>query len=51
VHDEIVVEIDTLDLALGKSLSEFVELLSETPAWLGDCPLKVKGWQGRRYRK
>lgn len=51
VHDEIVVEIDTFDLALGKSLAEFVGLLNVTPDWLGDCPLKVAGWQGRRYRK
>src|SRR5882672_6212480 len=51
VHDEIVAEVGEGDLVIDKSLSEFIALLNVTPEWIGDCPLKVAGWQGGRYRK
>jgi|SRR5882672_403916 len=52
VHDEIVSEVGDGDLIMGdKSLTEFIALLNVTPEWIGDCPLKVAGWSGPRYRK
>jgi DNA polymerase len=47
VHDEIVAEIDS-SLA---DLADFTGIIAQAPAWLCDCPIKVEGWQGARYRK
>lgn len=47
VHDEIVAE-----RTKGEgSLDKFSEMMSSLPPWALDCPIKVEGWQGERYRK
>ena len=47
VHDEILAEKEK-----GKgSLKEFLEIMSECPAWAQGSAIKVEGWTGERYRK
>jgi DNA polymerase bacteriophage-type len=45
VHDELITENVT------GSLEEFKKLMSTTPSWGKDIPLKVGAWCGDRYRK
>ena len=45
VHDEVLSEKQNGDL------SEFLKLMSVTPAWAEGLPVKVEGWAGNRYRK
>lgn len=47
VHDEILAEAPKGT----RELAEFEELMSRAPAWAGDCPVRVEGWKGPRYRK
>jgi DNA polymerase len=47
VHDEIVCEVPE---GVGTYL-EFRDLMSSSPEWAAGCPIKVSGWEGRRYRK
>lgn len=49
VHDEIVCEVDEKDA--DKKLAEFNQLMSMSPAWCRDLPLKVETWQRQRYCK
>ncbi|MHA1286564.1 MAG: DNA polymerase [Candidatus Thorarchaeota archaeon] len=45
VHDEIVCEESELPF------NKFLELMQSKPVWALDCPIKVEGWKGKRYRK
>ena len=45
VHDEPNCERE----AGTGSLAEFETLMSRTPPWAADLPVKVEGWQGERY--
>ncbi len=45
VHDEVVAESPDPDL------KEFLQIVSEVPAWGAGCPIKAEGWIGKRYRK
>lgn len=47
VHDEVVASINEG----GGDVHEFESLLSLTPDWAKDCPVKAEGWRGKRYRK
>ncbi len=48
VHDEILTEVPTNT----KTVPHYETLLShDRPEWIGDCPLKVKGWKGQRFLK
>lgn len=47
VHDEILSEVDE---SFG-SKEEFEAVMSQVPAWAGDCPIKVEAWEGQRYKK
>jgi len=47
VHDEVVCERESGEC----DLETFESIMTETPAWLGDCPIEVEGWVGKRYRK
>lgn len=49
VHDEIVCEID--ENLEEPTLKEFESLLSISPDWALDLPIKAEGWRGLRYRK
>lgn len=46
-HDEVVSETPE-DFG---SLDEFLKLMSTRPKWAAGLPVKVGGWQGKRYRK
>lgn len=47
VHDELIAEADE-----GKgNVAEFVQLMSETPAWAEGCPVAAEGWADTRYHK
>lgn len=48
VHDEVGAERDPF---VGGSLAEFIELMEVVPEWAKGCPIKVAGWEGKRYRK
>ena len=45
VHDEILAE------AEGGSLDTFCDLMKQTPTWADGLRVRVKGWEGERYRK
>lgn len=48
VHDEIVAEVDE---GFG-SVEEFERIMSQTPPWASEWPVKVSdGWRGKRYKK
>ncbi|KKL67041.1 hypothetical protein LCGC14_2138960, partial [marine sediment metagenome] len=47
VHDEILTEVSVN----SKTTKEYEELLSQKPAWIGNCPLKVDSWKGERFLK
>lgn len=47
VHDELVAEVPE-DFG---SVEEFVQIITELPAWAGGCPITAEGWQGKRYHK
>jgi DNA polymerase len=47
VHDEVLCEVPNDN----GDLSDFNALMSERPKWCQHMPLKVKGWEGRRYQK
>ncbi len=47
VHDEIICEVDE---SFG-NVSEFERLMEIAPVWGQDIPIKVEGYEGKRYRK
>lgn len=47
VHDEIICEVDE---SFG-SVTEFEKIMEIPPLWGQDIPIKVEGYEGRRYRK
>lgn len=47
VHDEIVAEVPK---SYG-SLEEFITIMERSPSWADGLPIKVSGWEGKRYRK
>ena len=47
VHDEILTEVPVNQ----KSVKHYETILSQKPAWMGDCPLKVEGWKNKRFLK
>lgn len=47
VHDEIVAERKNGE----GSLAEFEKLMAQVPEWADQCPVRVEGWDGPRYRK
>lgn len=47
VHDEVPTE--TLRGSMSWDYGR--EIMERRPAWCSDLPIKVTGWQGRRYRK
>lgn len=47
VHDEVVTE----TLCGSVPWSYGAEIMERRPVWAADLPIKVTGWQGRRYRK
>ncbi len=47
VHDEIVAEADEN----AGNLEEFFGIVATVPKWCEGLPIKVEGWEGRRYRK
>ena len=47
VHDECVSEVP---LGFG-TVDEFCAIMTENPAWLGNCPVTATGWEGPRYKK
>jgi DNA polymerase bacteriophage-type len=49
VHDEIVVECDTEDVAQVDA--QLKALMSMVPPWAAGFPIKVKGWTDRRFKK
>lgn len=49
VHDEIVVECDSGDVAKVEALLK--KLMSTLPPWAAGFPIKVKGWTDRRFTK
>jgi DNA polymerase len=56
VHDEILTEVEKCPERVKKltrkySVREYENILSQKPAWMGDCPLKVEGWKGQRFLK
>ncbi len=52
VHDEAAAEFDpVLGEQLGVGLDDFCDLMSELPDWATGLPVKVKGWEGKRYKK
>lgn len=46
-HDEIVAEVE---IGFG-SVSEYVKIMSEIPAWADGLPIAAAGWAGPRYKK
>ena len=48
VHDEVVAERDVFE---GGTVEEFIRLMEVVPDWAKGCPIKVEGWEGKRYRK
>ena len=57
VHDEILTEVEKCPERVKKltrkySVREYEQLLTHNrPEWIGNCPLKVKGWKGQRFLK
>jgi len=49
VHDEVICEVPKSDNE--KSLKEFNEIMSLTPSWATDLPVKAEGFRGERFRK
>lgn len=47
VHDEALSETSVM----GKSIDDYVSVMSRTPSWGEDIPLLVKGYEAMRYRK
>ena len=47
VHDEIVAQKKDGE----GDLNEFENLMAEVPTWGAECPVRVEGWHGPRYRK
>lgn len=50
VHDELIAEVP-LNTYLKNPLERFCDLMSQTPAWATDCPVKAEGWSGINYKK
>ncbi len=48
VHDELVAERKNITNGTNK---EFCDLMVQVPKWATNCPIKVEGWEGKRYRK
>lgn len=46
VHDEVIHEKEK-----GGSLDLFTETMQAAPDWAHGCPIEVKTWKGKRYRK
>jgi DNA polymerase len=47
VHDELIAETANRHL----TLEQFEKLMSVRPKWAPELPIKVKAWQGLRYKK
>lgn len=47
IHDELIIEKIN---GLG-SMKEFTDIMTEIPKWAVGCPIKVEGWEGKRYKK
>lgn len=47
VHDELIAE----RLKDEGSNKEFCQLMADLPEWAAECPVKVEGWSGVRYKK
>jgi DNA polymerase len=47
VHDELIAERSPFEA----SNEEFCWLMAKVPDWAEGCPVKVKGWEGQRYKK
>lgn len=47
VHDELLTE----NTAETGSVKELEDLMAVVPEWAVGCPIKVKGWEGFRFRK
>ncbi len=48
VHDELASE---RPIKSSLSNAEFCRIMEEVPDWAGGCPIKVKGWEGIRFKK
>ncbi len=48
VHDEIVAEVA---IDAKRDFNEYISVVSQKPDWAKGCPVKAKGWFGKRYRK
>ena len=48
VHDEIICE---MPLNTTKTLSNFLRIMGQSPAWGIDLPISAEGWEGKRYKK
>lgn len=49
VHDEVICEVPKNKA--DESLKLLEGLMSRSPDWAKDLPIKAKGWHGKRYRK
>jgi len=47
IHDEVVSEIDEGE----RTVEELVEIMSQAPQWIGNCPIAASGWRGKRFQK